>query len=682
MEEYLDQDYSDQEELRDWLDFADLFVGFCYEVSNAQKQIEEEQGIAVLPPEQVTSLKEQMQGQLDVKKSYIAMRCGELEDEDEEMQPPVYLLMKRLDLSMYEALGVMLGVAQEYGRHYKKLLPEFGLHLFKRVYEFLEWRDPQVVFAQDGRFLSCFLNDKMQVHPVLLDFLRDREYMSGYLKKLGRELRVQEASIPVQENIFEKLNRMYGNMQQKTGWILQISGEEGNGKHHACHRLCGIHQQNAYFVPVSKLEHADETEFTQWIYGLYLAERLYQMKIVLEVGEKSGDNSGASSERTNQVIERLSGYLTEPLLILKQGEDMEFPPSRQVVRLRMTFPDIREKVELWSYYLQNYETKDIQPEYQANRYPLNAGGIQSALDMAEMFAMADGRSCMTDQDIAEGVHQIQKHTLGMYATYIPAVFEWKDLIVEDQVLRQMHHICNQIQYRNIVEDQWGFSQKTPYGRAVTALFYGAPGTGKTMAVQVIARALGIDLFRVDLSQMVSKYIGETEKHISELFQKAQNINAILFFDEADALFAKRSEVQDANDRHANAQTAHLLQKIEEYDGIVIMATNLKDNIDDAFKRRIKFMVQFTFPTADTRKKLWKSMISPKAECEDNLDLDFYGEQFELSGSAIKEIIRNAAYIAASEQRKISNGHMKEALKMHYAKSGKILGEEEFRYLNI
>lgn len=210
----------------------------------------------------------------------------------------------------------------------------------------------------------------------------------------------------------------------------------------------------------------------------------------------------------------------------------------------------------------------------------------------------------------------------------------------------------------MVGEEWGFFEKTSYGRGVSALFYGSPGTGKTMAVQIIAKELGLELYRVDLSKMVSKYIGETEKNISALFDIAKNMNVILFFDEADSLFAKRSEVKDSNDRNANAETAHLLQKMEEYEGMVILATNLVEQIDDAFRRRIKFMVPFRFPDVSTRTKLWHSLIPEKTPLDDSIDLDFFANQFELSESQIKEILWNAAYIAVSDNQPLGNEQIK------------------------
>jgi SpoVK/Ycf46/Vps4 family AAA+-type ATPase len=179
--------------------------------------------------------------------------------------------------------------------------------------------------------------------------------------------------------------------------------------------------------------------------------------------------------------------------------------------------------------------------------------------------------------------------------------------------------------------------------------------------------------------MVSKYIGETEKNISSLFAKARHMNVILFFDEADAFFSKRSEVKDSHDRNANAEVAHLLQEIESYEGICILATNRKDDIDDAFKRRIKLMIHFSFPSVETRRLLWHSLLPERAPRRENLALDFFAEKFELSGSQIKDILLMAAFMAADDGAILGNEQIREALCLNYQKYGKLLTDRDFDY---
>ncbi|HJA49138.1 MAG TPA: ATP-binding protein [Candidatus Agathobaculum intestinipullorum] len=231
--------------------------------------------------------------------------------------------------------------------------------------------------------------------------------------------------------------------------------------------------------------------------------------------------------------------------------------------------------------------------------------------------------------------------------------------------------------RRCVEEDWGFRRKVTYGRGVSVLLHGPPGTGKTMAAQVLANDIGMELYRVDLSQVVDKYIGETEKNLARIFDSAQKSNVILFFDEADALFSKRTEVTSSNDRHANAETAYILQRIETYDGMTILATNLSNNFDPAFMRRITYTVRFEMPDEAMRLRLWQKNLPPAAPRAEGLDLAFFAKTFALSGSAIKQILLNAAYMAAMEEKPISARHLVRAVKYDAIKSGRICEREQF-----
>ncbi|GEM_PF-6338525 len=256
------------------------------------------------------------------------------------------------------------------------------------------------------------------------------------------------------------------------------------------------------------------------------------------------------------------------------------------------------------------------------------------------------------------------------AVRVPAVYGWDDLIIEPDQYELLHQICDRVHYREQVMNHWGFEKKSPYGNGVSAIFYGSPGTGKTMAAQVIGKELNRQIYKIDLSQMVSKYIGETEKNLKQLFRAAEENDFILFFDEADSLFAKRSEVTGSNDRYANMETGFLLQQFEEFDGITILATNFINNIDEAFRRRIKFYVKFSFPDPDLRLKLWKSMIPEQAVVEEPLHFVRYAERYELPGSDIREVVTNSAYLAAARGRGICNCDVERALAIHYLKLGK------------
>jgi SpoVK/Ycf46/Vps4 family AAA+-type ATPase len=212
---------------------------------------------------------------------------------------------------------------------------------------------------------------------------------------------------------------------------------------------------------------------------------------------------------------------------------------------------------------------------------------------------------------------------------------------------------------------------------VTAMFAGPPGTGKTLSASLIAQALGLELFRIDLAGVVSKYIGETEKNLDRVFRAAYRSNAVLFFDEADALFGKRTEVKDAHDRYANVETSYLLQKLEAFEGLAVLATNLKKNIDPAFMRRIEVLVDFPFPNAASRLKLWTALIPQAMPRAPGLDLAFLAERFELSGGHIKNAVQAAALTSAAEGAEVGMGHLLHGVRWELQKQGKLAATASF-----
>ena len=247
---------------------------------------------------------------------------------------------------------------------------------------------------------------------------------------------------------------------------------------------------------------------------------------------------------------------------------------------------------------------------------------------------------------------------------------------EDQK-EQLREICGYFMNMSVVYEEWGFQRKTSLGKGLNILFAGPSGTGKTMASEIMAGELGLDIYKIDLSSIVSKYIGETEKNLDRIFQEAQDSNAILFFDEADAVFGKRSEVRDAHDRYANIEVSYLLQKMEEYQGIVILATNFRKNIDDAFVRRLHFAVEFPFPEEKYRLQIWQRVSPVEAPQSDSLNLHFLARQFKLSGGNIKNIAVASAFLAAQDEAPIGMDQIVRAAKREYQKMGKLVLESDF-----
>lgn len=313
----------------------------------------------------------------------------------------------------------------------------------------------------------------------------------------------------------------------------------------------------------------------------------------------------------------------------------------------------------------------------AGKFQFTPGQIRNALTGAKQLAVWNrAEPTITSADLHAACLNQAQHSLTRKAVRIQPKYGWDDIILPHEQKQLLRNACNQMKYRSRVHGQWGFGAKLAYGKGLSMLFSGPPGTGKTMSAQVVARELQLELYKIDLSQMISKYIGETEKNLHEIFREARLSGAVLFFDEADALFGKRSEVKDANDKYANVETAYLLQKMEEYEGITILATNLLQNMDEAFMRRINFVIRFPFPDSDYRELLWRTVIPRGAPVDGDVDYAFLGSKLHLAGGHIKNIAMSAAFLAAETNDPIGMVHILNAAKHELQKSGRILPREE------
>ena len=257
------------------------------------------------------------------------------------------------------------------------------------------------------------------------------------------------------------------------------------------------------------------------------------------------------------------------------------------------------------------------------------------------------------------------------AEYIETEMEWDDLVLHPNTLRQIREIEHWLQYNDTLLHEWGMKKKIKPG--YRALFFGPPGTGKTMTATLLGKYTGKDVFRIDLSRVVSKYIGETEKNLSRLFDKAENKNWILFFDEADALFGKRTDIRDAHDKYANQEVAYLLQRIEGYNGLVILATNQRGNIDDAFVRRFQTIIHFPMPRTEERYEIWRKAFPPQIEIADDIDWRQVAERYELTGAGILNVMHYCAVEAlADESRRLDRKRLEAAILREYIKEGKAI----------
>ena len=350
------------------------------------------------------------------------------------------------------------------------------------------------------------------------------------------------------------------------------------------------------------------------------------------------------------------------------------PRRRRLAWLAFDNPDYTRRVELWQEALGRPEREVA---FLAGSFKLSSGQIRDAVQAAADAAGLENRP-VQDEDLFAAARAQSNPSLSMLAQAITPRYTWNDLILPDDPLAQLREIVTAVRSRAQVLEGWGLGRKLASSLGVTVLFAGPPGTGKTMAAQIIAGELGLSLYRIDLSSVVSKYIGETEKNLAEVFSQAEASNAILFFDEADALFGKRSEVRDSHDRYANVEISYLLQRMEAYDGVTILATNLRSNLDEAFTRRLQYAVDFPFPEEADRLRIWRTLFPPEVPAVPNLDFDLLAKRFKLAGGNIRNIILNAAYLAAAEDQPLAMQHLLHSTRRELQKMGRLLGETDFQ----
>jgi ATPase family associated with various cellular activities (AAA) len=346
--------------------------------------------------------------------------------------------------------------------------------------------------------------------------------------------------------------------------------------------------------------------------------------------------------------------------------------ERTVLLAEAPPPAFGERRQAWADLTGCPETDDV-----AAKFRLSIGQIVEAAEVARLTAIAAGADRPEPADLDLGARQASSSRLGELAARLPAGFDWDDLVMPERQRELLQSISAYLRHRDRVLSDWGYEKAVARTQGLKVLFAGDSGTGKTMAAQVLAAQLGLEIFRVDLATVVSKYIGETEKNLDRIFGAAEGSNAILFFDEADALFGKRSEVSDSHDRYANIEVAYLLQKMEGYAGAVILATNFRRNIDDAFVRRLDFVIDFPFPEADDRRRIWELLLPVEAPRAADIDLDFLAHRFKLSGGAIRNCSLSAAFQAADDGGVIEMRHLVRAVAQEYGKQGRLTLEADF-----
>lgn len=468
--------------------------------------------------------------------------------------------------------------------------------------------------------------------------------------------------------------------QDGPGHIFYFYGPYGVGKLALAEAVCCELGLPLLVCDVEKLVNSP-LPFEEVVWLLVREAALQQAALCLE----NFDSLTAEEEKNQSQIKTLfQAAQTFSHLTFLLGAQSWMPrramSERVFIELSLPIPDEQARRACWMQSRADFGrfADEIDWDALAGKFRFTPGQIRDALATARALASwreGDGRITTDDLHASCRAHSNQK--LSALAQKIHPKYAWRDIVLPSDRLQQLREICNYVKYRTLVYQEWGFDSKLSLGKGLNALFAGPSGTGKTMSAEIMAGELGLDLYKIDLSTVVSKYIGETEKNLSRIFAEAETSNAILFFDEADALFGRRSEVRDSHDRYANIEIGYLLQKMEEYQGVVILATNFRKNMDDAFVRRMHFTIEFPFPGEKDRRRIWEQIWPERIPVSPDLNLEFMARRFEIAGGAIRNIALAAAFLAAADGRVVTMSHLIRATRREYQKMGKVITEGEF-----
>jgi hypothetical protein len=634
-----------------------------------------------------------------------ALEAAALRAEERGVGLPLRAIARRFGLSPFERDVLLLALAPEVDLGYERLFAyvqddvtrkrpsvDLALRLLGRTPA--EWALARQAFAPDAPLLAWRLiqlfDDGQRQPPLLARFIKlDERAVAALLghdaldptllpfARLAMPARPLAALLLPQE-LAARLRQLVAEPQ--AGLVIALQGGYGSGRRAVAEGLCAELGLPLLSVDLGRLA---ESEIAP-------AEALRRVVREATLREAAVIYTGAEQALAEDAPPALRLAL---LLALDEPHGRSFLAldtpweARGALRrarfLRCELPPLGygEREQIWRLRLGERAPEQATLQALASTFRLSPGQIRDAAAMAQALARWRGDSTPANELLAQDLYAAcraqSSGKLDSLAHKISSTYSWQDIVLPPDQLGMLREVGVQVRHRRTVLEAWGYDRHLAMGKGVNVLFAGQSGTGKTMAAEIIAHDLGLELYKVDLSTMVSKYIGETEKNLDRIFQAAREANAILFFDEADAIFGKRSEVKDAHDRYANIEVGYLLQKMEEYDGVVILATNLRKNLDDAFVRRLHVAIDFPFPEEPDRLRIWRKVFPPEAPLSGDVDLGFLAARFKLAGGNIRNIALLAAYLAAEDGSAIAMRQIIRAVKREYQKLGKLVTESEF-----
>lgn len=447
-----------------------------------------------------------------------------------------------------------------------------------------------------------------------------------------------------------------------SGTVLQIFGS--GGRRFLAKHIAKLSGQNMLFVDAGRFPAALQEEFDRLF--MHLAREVFLRKGAVCI-------YGITEDLLKELQITAAGFFEQTVLAFCEKKipvifctekkiHFEGTHKTEMLCLELSGTTREERENVWKGFQELYDLKIDCIRYSI-RYRLSASEIAKAVELWRHTGGAGKDELRFSRICYDILCSGEANDIGEVID--PAV-GFSDIKVPRQIRETLGQICCGMTEGYRIYEEWNLKQQYPYGRAVTVLLTGPPGTGKTMTAHVIAKELGIPLYQVDLSHVMDKYIGETEKHLEQVFAFAEKTNMVLFFDEADSLFGRRGEVTEGKDRYANMEVSYILQRIEQFDGIAVLATNFYNNIDKAFLRRMKYVLKYQAPDQTIRRSIWESCFPPELPHEE-LDIEFLAGQFDFTGGMIKNAVQNACVMAVYERERLHMGHLLKAVRAEYEK---------------
>jgi len=526
----------------------------------------------------------------------------------------------------------------------------------------------QLIHVEPGRAL---VHSPLRLDERVLHYLTGVNYLDEPLAGWVRPLTTTTALAPSQQQLAEIMVAAWSTAPT-TGPlpVMQLWGAEVEDKRAVAAAACAQLGMQLYVLPAATLP-TNPSEL-QRLQRLWEREATLSNAVLLLDGDEQPGNEAVVESQIVRFLENSEGAT-----ILTSRERYSLG-QRVCLTFEVQKPAPAEQQDLWHSALgQQAASLNGQLDQLVTQFNFNTATIIATWHNAQSQWQATGATpAQLGEVIWEGCRRQARPQLDQLAQAIDPVATWADLILPAAQLAVLQEVTIHVRQRRQVYDQWGFATKSKRGLGISALFAGASGTGKTLAAEVLANALRLNLYRIDLSAVVSKYIGETEKNLRRIFDAAEAGGVILLFDEADALFGKRSQVKDSHDRYANIEVSYLLQRMEAYRGLAILTTNMKEALDNAFLRRLRFVVQFPFPDATQRAQIW-GQIFPATLPTAPLDLQKLA-RLNIAGGNIRNIALNAAFLAADAGEPVGMAHLLRATQREYMKLERSLTDSEIK----